>query len=89
MSSKIEKVAVLGAGTMGSQIAGHLANAGIPSMLFDIKQELAENGLKKLNLFILKIVIFGILLKNLNIRLIKKLLFFLILFINYLDYMQF
>ena len=48
MSSKIEKVAVLGAGTMGSQIAGHLANAGIPSMLFDIKQELAENGLKKL-----------------------------------------
>lgn len=48
MSSKIEKVAVLGAGTMGSQIAGHLANAGIPSMLFDIEQELAENGLKKL-----------------------------------------
>ena len=48
MSSKIEKVAVLGAGTMGSQIAGHLANAGIPSMLFDITQELAENGLKKL-----------------------------------------
>ena len=48
MSSKIEKVAVLGAGTMGSQIAGHLANAGIPSMLFDIKQELAKNGLKKL-----------------------------------------
>ena len=25
MSNKIEKVAVLGAGTMGSQIAGHLA----------------------------------------------------------------
>ena len=48
MSTKIEKVAVLGAGTMGSQIAGHLANAGIPSMLFDIKQELAESGLKKL-----------------------------------------
>lgn len=48
MSTKIQKVAVLGAGTMGSQIAGHLANAGIPSMLFDIKQELAESGLKKL-----------------------------------------
>ena len=31
MSNKIEKVAVLGARTMGAQIAGHLANAGIPS----------------------------------------------------------
>jgi len=44
MKNKIEKVAVLGAGTMGAQIAGHLANAGIPSCLFDISQELAENG---------------------------------------------
>ncbi len=33
---RIEKVAVLGAGTMGSRIAAHLANAGIPSLLFDI-----------------------------------------------------
>ena len=44
MSNNIEKVAVLGAGTMGAQIAGHLANAGIPSCLFDISQELAEKG---------------------------------------------
>ena len=44
MSNNIEKVAVLGAGTMGAQIAGHLANAGIPSYLFDISQELAEKG---------------------------------------------
>ena len=44
MSQKIEKVAVLGAGVMGAQIAGHLANAGIPSFLFDISQELAEKG---------------------------------------------
>ena len=44
MKNKIEKVAVLGAGTMGAQIAGHLANAGIPSCLFDISQELAEKG---------------------------------------------
>ena len=44
MSQKIEKAAVLGAGVMGAQIAGHLANAGIPSLLFDINQELAENG---------------------------------------------
>ena len=32
----IEKVAVLGAGVMGQGIAAHLANAGIPSLLFDI-----------------------------------------------------
>ena len=44
MTNNIEKVAVLGAGTMGAQIAGHLANAGIPSCLFDISQELAEKG---------------------------------------------
>ena len=44
MKNKIEKVAVLGAGTMGAQIAGHLANAGISSCLFDISQELADKG---------------------------------------------
>tara|TARA_B100000686_G_scaffold354862_1_gene467765 strand:+ start:7429 stop:9774 length:2346 start_codon:yes stop_codon:yes gene_type:complete len=44
MSKKIEKVAVLGAGIMGSQIAGHLANAGIPSYLFDINEELVNKG---------------------------------------------
>lgn len=32
----IAKVAVLGAGVMGQGIAAHLANAGIPSLLFDI-----------------------------------------------------
>ena len=36
MSFSINKVAVLGAGTMGSRIAAHLANAGIPSYLLDI-----------------------------------------------------
>ena len=44
MKNKIEKVAVLGAGTMGAQIAGHLVNAGISSCLFDISQELADKG---------------------------------------------
>ena len=48
MSQNIEKVAVLGAGVMGAQIAGHLANAGIPSYLFDINDELAENGVSSL-----------------------------------------
>ena len=49
MEYKIEKVAVLGAGVMGSQLAGHLANAGIPSFLFDINQELAEKGVEVLS----------------------------------------
>ena len=29
---------------MGAQIAGHFANAGIPALLFDINQELAQKG---------------------------------------------
>ncbi len=36
MKRRIEKVAVLGAGTMGARIAAHLANAGIPCFLLDI-----------------------------------------------------
>ncbi len=48
MPNKIKKVAVLGAGVMGAQIAGHLANAGIPSLLFDMDQEMAEKGKKAL-----------------------------------------
>ncbi|MFQ6114959.1 MAG: 3-hydroxyacyl-CoA dehydrogenase family protein, partial [bacterium] len=46
MKEKFEKVAVLGAGVMGAQLAAHLSNAGVPSYLFDISQELAEKGLK-------------------------------------------
>ena len=33
---RINKVAVLGAGTMGARIAAHFANAGVPSYLLDI-----------------------------------------------------
>ncbi|MFB3812994.1 MAG: 3-hydroxyacyl-CoA dehydrogenase NAD-binding domain-containing protein [Terriglobales bacterium] len=33
---QIERVTVLGAGTMGARIAAHLANAGVPSFLLDI-----------------------------------------------------
>src|SRR5262245_22315631 len=32
----LRRVAVLGAGTMGSRIAAHFANAGIPALLLDI-----------------------------------------------------
>jgi 3-hydroxyacyl-CoA dehydrogenase len=36
MKHRIEKAVVLGAGTMGSRIAAHLANAGLPCILLDI-----------------------------------------------------
>src|ERR1700679_607711 len=51
----IRRAAVLGAGTMGSRIAAHLANAGIPVLLLDIvpdnaksKSELAVRALEAL-----------------------------------------
>ena len=44
MSKRIGKVAVLGAGTMGSRIAAHLANAGVPSYLLDIVPAGAEGA---------------------------------------------
>src|ERR1700729_3123103 len=36
MKRRIERAAVLGAGTMGARIAAHFANAGIPCYLLDI-----------------------------------------------------
>ena len=45
-SYKIEKVAVLGTGVMGAQIAAHLTNAKIPVLGFDISQEVAEKGIE-------------------------------------------
>jgi 3-hydroxyacyl-CoA dehydrogenase len=36
MKRRIDKVAVLGAGTMGSRIAAHLANAGVSCVLLDM-----------------------------------------------------
>src|ERR1700680_2203279 len=32
----VRRVAILGAGTMGSRIAAHFANAGIPALLLDV-----------------------------------------------------
>ncbi len=44
----IRKAAVLGAGVMGSAIAAHLANAGIPTLLLDIvPRELTDDEKKK------------------------------------------
>ena len=46
MSFRIRKAAVLGAGVMGSGIAAHLANAGIPVLLLDIVPPSAAPGEK-------------------------------------------
>jgi len=55
MGRTIKKVAVLGAGVMGQGIAAHLANAGVPSVLYDIvpdgagsneRSKLAVDGIK-------------------------------------------
>src|SRR5580765_3718287 len=43
----IRSVAVLGAGTMGAQIAAHFANAGVPALLLDISADAARDGLKR------------------------------------------
>ena len=45
--SSIHSVAVLGAGTMGAQIAAHFANAGTHVVLLDVTAELAREGLKR------------------------------------------
>lgn len=36
MTQRIQKAAILGAGTMGARIAAHFANAGLPCLLLDI-----------------------------------------------------
>lgn len=41
---RFKKVAVLGAGVMGAQIAAHLANANVPVVLFDLAAEGADKN---------------------------------------------
>ena len=45
--STFRSVAVLGAGTMGAQIAAHFANAGVPVQLLDVTPDAARDGLKR------------------------------------------
>ncbi|WP_209860388.1 3-hydroxyacyl-CoA dehydrogenase/enoyl-CoA hydratase family protein [Paenibacillus shirakamiensis] len=48
MNGTIRKAAVIGSGIMGSQIAAHLANVGIPTLLLDIvPKELSEEEARK------------------------------------------
>jgi 3-hydroxyacyl-CoA dehydrogenase len=44
----ITKVAVLGAGTMGAQIAGHVANAGLSALLLDLTKDQADTAVRAL-----------------------------------------
>ena len=44
---RISTVAVLGAGTMGAQIAAHFANAGVPALLLDLDAKTAREGLER------------------------------------------
>ena len=46
-SGSIRSVAILGAGTMGAQIAAHFANAGVPALLLDLTPDVAREGLKR------------------------------------------
>lgn len=55
MSNKIRKVAVLGSGVMGSQIAAHCVNAGLEVILLDLKSDdpkrpnkISEESVKKI-----------------------------------------
>ena len=48
MSHRIRKAAVLGSGVMGSGIAAHLANAGIPVVMLDLKKEFVDNAMAQL-----------------------------------------
>ena len=50
MNAGIRKAAVLGAGTMGARIAAHLANAGVPCYLLDMRpaEPTAEETARKM-----------------------------------------
>jgi 3-hydroxybutyryl-CoA dehydrogenase len=52
MSDKLEKIGVLGAGTMGAGIAQVAAQAGFETLLYDISQEFIDKGLDRIRSFL-------------------------------------
>jgi 3-hydroxybutyryl-CoA dehydrogenase len=52
MANKTEKIAVLGAGTMGAGIAQVAAQAGFETLVYDIKQEFIDTGLNRVRGFL-------------------------------------
>jgi 3-hydroxybutyryl-CoA dehydrogenase len=52
MADKSEKIAVLGAGTMGAGIAQVAAQAGFPTLVYDIKQDFIDAGMNRVKSFL-------------------------------------
>ena len=52
MANKPEKIAVLGAGTMGAGIAQVAAQAGFETIIYDVKQEFIDAGLARVQSFL-------------------------------------
>ena len=52
MANSTEKIAILGAGTMGAGIAQVAAQAGFQTLLYDIKQEFIDVGMGKIKSFL-------------------------------------
>jgi 3-hydroxyacyl-CoA dehydrogenase len=52
MANKPEKIAVLGAGTMGAGIAQVAAQAGFETIIYDVKQEFIDAGLARVQNFL-------------------------------------
>ncbi|MGH7797693.1 MAG: 3-hydroxyacyl-CoA dehydrogenase NAD-binding domain-containing protein [Candidatus Binatia bacterium] len=52
MSNKTEKIAVLGAGTMGAGIAQVAAQAGFETLVYDVKEEFIDAGLSRVKNFL-------------------------------------
>jgi 3-hydroxyacyl-CoA dehydrogenase len=48
LNKEFESIAVLGSGTMGSQITAHFANLGFDVIMFDINKEALESSIKAL-----------------------------------------
>jgi len=46
---EIKKVVVIGSGTMGSGIAAHLCNAGVPVTLLDLTTEISEKARERIH----------------------------------------
>jgi 3-hydroxyacyl-CoA dehydrogenase len=47
MPTLLKSASVLGAGTMGAQVAAHLANGGVETLLLDVTREVARDGLER------------------------------------------
>jgi 3-hydroxybutyryl-CoA dehydrogenase len=52
MTNKLEKIGVLGAGTMGAGIAQVAAQAGFETLIYDIAQEFIDKGLGRIQSFL-------------------------------------